>query len=197
MNQLPRVIKNPLIGDTVTFIKTAEETNGAYTVVEVELAPNGGNGMHYHLDFDEMFEVVDGVLGIQLGKEIMHLQPGQSAVAVRKAVHRFFNPSTMHPVKFLCTITPAMQFEQMLRIAYGLANDGLTNKKGMPSILPLSIMFQKGGTYLPNMPAGMQRAMFNFIARIARRRGVDKALEKYYNLGRYNNPLYEILNKRH
>ncbi len=182
MNQLPRVIKNPLIGDTVTFVKTSEETNGAYPLVEVELAPGGGNGMHYHIDFDETFEVVDGVLGIQLGKELMHLQPGQSAVAVRNAVHRFFNPSTTQPVKFLCTITPAMQFEQMLRIAYGMANDGLTNKKGMPSILPLSIMFQKGGTYLPSLPCTLQKALFGFIARIAKRRGVDKTLEKYYKL---------------
>ncbi len=180
MNNLPRVIKNPLIGDTVTFVKTAEETGGAYTLVEVELAPNGGNGMHYHIDFDESFEVVEGTLGIQLGKKIIHLQPGQSAVAMRNAVHRFFNPSPSQPVKFLCTITPALQFEQMLRIAYGMANDGLTNKKGMPSILPLSIMFQKGGTYLPNLPTGLQKALFGFIASIAERRGIDKMLEKYY-----------------
>lgn len=180
MKELPRVITNPLIGDTVTFVKTSAETNGAYTLVEVILAPNGGNGMHYHIDFDEAFEVIEGTLGIQLGKQVLHLQPGQSAVAMRNEVHRFYNPSPTEPVKFLCTITPAMQFEQLLRIAYGLANDGLTNKKGMPAILPLSIMFQKGGTYLPNLPTRVQQAIFGFIARIAKRRGVDRALEKYY-----------------
>ena len=182
MNQLPRVIKNPLIGDVVTFVKTAAETNGAYTLVEVELAPNGGNGMHYHIDFDESFEVLEGVLGIQLGKEVMQLKPGQTAVALRNAMHRFFNPSATEPVKFLCTITPAMQFEETLRIAYGLANDGLTNKKGLPALLPLSIIFQKGGTYLPGLPFSIQKGVFDFIARIARRRGVDKALEKYYTV---------------
>jgi quercetin dioxygenase-like cupin family protein len=81
MNTLPRTITNPLIGDTVTFLETSEETNGAYTLVEVTLAAGGGNGLHYHLDFDEEFEVIEGVLGVQCEKEILHLKHGQTAIA--------------------------------------------------------------------------------------------------------------------
>ena len=34
-----RVIENPVIGDRVTFLKTAEETDGEYMLAKVELAP--------------------------------------------------------------------------------------------------------------------------------------------------------------
>lgn len=37
-----RTLENPAIGDRVTFVKTAEETGGAFTGIVVELAPGGG-----------------------------------------------------------------------------------------------------------------------------------------------------------
>jgi hypothetical protein len=41
-----RVFLNPVIGDKATLIKTAEETNGEFTLLEVELVPGGGNALH-------------------------------------------------------------------------------------------------------------------------------------------------------
>ena len=95
-----RVIENPLIKDRVTFLETAAETNGKFTLVQVELAPDGGNELHYHKTFDETFTVVEGVLGIQLGKEIFHLKKGESATAPVGSLHRFFNPSATEKVVF-------------------------------------------------------------------------------------------------
>jgi hypothetical protein len=34
-----RVFENPVFGDKATFLKTADETGGAYTLLEIELAP--------------------------------------------------------------------------------------------------------------------------------------------------------------
>jgi len=49
MNNLSRVIYNPVQQDTAIFIQTLQETNGAYSLIEVEVAPGGGVGLHYHL----------------------------------------------------------------------------------------------------------------------------------------------------
>jgi len=57
---LARTIENPLVQDRVTFLETSDETGGAYEYVEVELAPGGGAGLHYHLAFTEHFEAVIG-----------------------------------------------------------------------------------------------------------------------------------------
>jgi quercetin dioxygenase-like cupin family protein len=34
--------------DYATFLKTSEETGGEYTLVNVEVAPDGGTPPHYH-----------------------------------------------------------------------------------------------------------------------------------------------------
>ncbi|MCF3108225.1 cupin domain-containing protein [Niabella sp. CC-SYL272] len=180
MQPLPRTITHPQVGDTVTFLKTAAETNGTYTLVEVVLLPGGGNDLHYHVDYIEIFEVLEGVLGVQCGKAEQYLNPGDTVTIPKKMVHRFFNKSSRHPVKFRVTIQPARHFEVMLRIAYGLAVDGKTNKKGLPHIWHLAILFQKGESYLPGLPLRIQKSVFGILARIARIKGVHRELYKYY-----------------
>ena len=53
-----RVFENPVIGDRVTFLKSSEETNGAYTLLEIELIAKGGNALHYNRSFSETFTAV-------------------------------------------------------------------------------------------------------------------------------------------
>jgi mannose-6-phosphate isomerase-like protein (cupin superfamily) len=118
-----RVIENPIIKDRVTFVKTTEETNGEYLLFKLEIAPQGGNVMHYHTTFTEKFEVVEGQLNVMLNGEHRVLEAGQSALVPMMAHHRFFSTSDK-PVTAIVEIRPARQFEKSLRIAYGLARDG-------------------------------------------------------------------------
>ncbi|MDX5423431.1 MAG: cupin domain-containing protein [Hymenobacteraceae bacterium] len=181
MNQLQKSIYNPLAKDRVTFLKNAAETSGAYTLVRVELAPKGGNELHFHTTFTEEFEVLEGTLSLELGKEVISLNPGEKATAPRYKLHRFFNQDVSRPCTFLVTIRPARHFEEMLRIAYGLINDGLTNSKGIPkSIWHTALMFDMGESYLPGIPYRIQKWLGAILAKEARRRGRHKELEKYY-----------------
>jgi mannose-6-phosphate isomerase-like protein (cupin superfamily) len=180
MSRLPGTIRHPLVGDEVTFIKTGEETEGEYCIVKVVLQPGGDTGLHYHTRFEESFEVLQGHLGLQDQQEIIQLAPGEKYTIGKNRRHRFFN-SSKGPVTFLCTITPAGSFEQLLRIAYGLAADGKVTKKGIPkNIWHLALMFQIGESYLPGMPLWLQKKLFGALAAIARWRKADKALLKYY-----------------
>ena len=63
--------------DYATFLQTSEETGGERTLIEIELAPGGGNQPHYHLTYDEHFEVPEGALEVQLGKASRTLRPGE------------------------------------------------------------------------------------------------------------------------
>lgn len=178
---LPRKISSTLGGYAMEFIKTPEETNGQYLEVEVIMKPKGGNDMHYHTTFTEEFIVVEGVLGIQVEKEVVHLHPGEKAIAPLNKLHKFFNPSETTPVRFRVLVKPARFFEATLRIAHGLANDGLCNKKGLPrSIWHLALLFEMGESYAPLLPHKLQTALCSILAGIARWLGKDKALEKYY-----------------
>jgi mannose-6-phosphate isomerase-like protein (cupin superfamily) len=174
-----RVIANPVIGDRVAFLKTAEETEGEYLLLKVELAPHGGNAMHYHLTFTEAFEVLEGWLNIDLGGRHLVLGPSEKALVPIRAHHRFYSTSD-EPVTFTVEIRPARRMEEALRVAYGLARDGKTNAKSVPrNILQLALLYELGESYLAGMPLFLQRALFGSLAKVARWRGVERSFEKY------------------
>ncbi len=133
-NHLDRMrrIYNPIQKDYVTFRETFSDTDGKRTVADVELAPGGGVGIHYHKTYVERFDVTEGELKVQLGKEIVTLTAGQTATAEKNIVHRFFSESDK-VCKFRVTLIPASRgFEESLQIGYGLAADGQCDKKGFP-----------------------------------------------------------------
>lgn len=127
-----RTFENPLIKDKVRILESTSETNGEYLLLEIELAPGGGNNLHYHLNFDEEFTAIEGSLGIEKKHGKIILREGESATAYKQELHRFFNPGK-EPITFQVRLTPGhMGFENGLRIAYGLARDGKTNRNGIP-----------------------------------------------------------------
>lgn len=177
---LERRIHNPVQKDSVTFLKTAAETNGEYTLVEVELAPKGGVGLHYHKTYSEKFECLEGELRVQAGKTTHTLGPGRSVTAQPFVHHRFFNSSGQR-CRFRVELRPASRgFEQSLQVGYGLARDGQTNSKGLPkNRLALAWLFEISES---NLPGWM--SIFEFIlrkqAKKARAMGIDKQLISAY-----------------
>jgi quercetin dioxygenase-like cupin family protein len=177
---MERKIYNPIQKDTVIFLKTAAETNGAYTLVEVELADGGGVGLHYHKTYSEKFDCLEGEVQVQLGKTRHTLKPGETATAKPNINHLFRNRSGK-PCKFRVELRPASRgFEQSLQIGYGLASDGLCKPNGFPKDkLALAWLFDISES---NLPGWM--SVFEFILRAqakkARKKGIGKQLlEKY------------------
>ena len=174
-----RVVENPVIGDRVTFLRTTAETNGEYLLQRMELAPHGGNTMHYHLAFTEEFTVLEGELHVSLNGEERVLQAGERVLVPIRAPHRFYSTSDS-PVVFTNEIRPARQMERATRIVYGLARDGKVNSQSIPrNIWQMALIFEMGESYLVGMPLFLQRAIFGTLARIARWRGVERSFEKY------------------
>lgn len=177
---MERRIYNPIQKDTVTFLKTAADTNGECTLVEVELADGGGVGLHYHKTYAEAFECLEGEVQVQLGKTIHKLQPGQSATAAPNINHLFRNRSGK-PCRFRVELRPASRgFEQSLQIGYGLARDGQCKPNGFPKDkLALAWLFDISES---NLPGWM--SLFEFIlrrqAKKARKKGIDQELTSRY-----------------
>jgi quercetin dioxygenase-like cupin family protein len=182
MSSLNRTIENPLNGERVTFLTTAQETNGAFVKTVVELLPGSqGQPSHYHLTYTETFEVVEGQLDICLGGKKHHrvLRSGESVHVPLNAVHSFWNSST-EPVRFMVEMRPAGHFEEALRAAFGLARDGRMNHKGIPTnIWELALIFELSESFLPGMPRFFQKRIFGLLAKIARWKGYDTRFSKY------------------
>ena len=177
---MERKIYNPIQKDQVIFLKTATDTNGECTLVEVMLADGGGVGLHYHKTYSEKFDCVEGEVQVQLGKKIHALKAGESATADANVNHLFRNRSGK-PAKFLVELRPASRgFELSLQVGYGLANDGLCKSNGFPKDkLALAWLFDISES---NLPGWM--SMFEFIlrkqAKNARQKGIDQRLTEQY-----------------
>ena len=175
-----RVFFNPAINDTATFINTSEEMNGQYSLIEIELYKSDGPPLHYHNAFTEKFEVIEGILYLQVGKEKKILNHGDVVLVPKGVSHRFYNV-TNDKVKFRITLEPGhVGMENFIKIIYSLAEDGLTDKKGKPknfshlaSILVMSDSNAKGMMSLLS-------PVIRMVARRAKKNGTEKwLLDKY------------------
>jgi quercetin dioxygenase-like cupin family protein len=177
---MERKIYNPIQRDQVIFLKTHADTDGEYTLVEVELANGGGVGLHYHKTYAEKFSCLEGEVQVKLGKSLHKLMTGESATAEPMINHLFRNRSGK-PCRFIVELRPASKgFEQSLQIGYGLANDGLCKPNGFPKDkLALAWLFDISES---NLPGWM--SIFEFILRKqskkARIKGIDKQLTERY-----------------
>jgi len=127
---------HPVQKDYTTFLETSEETGGEHTLLEIELAPGGGNTPHYHKTHDEHFEVVEGTLEVLVGKETRVLRPGQKAVAPRNTLHKFRNPGEER-ARFLVELRPASAgFEKATKAGYGLARRSCRCRRDPEEPLP-------------------------------------------------------------
>ena len=91
-DDLPRTIENPLTGERVTFLATAEETGGEYVRIRNETSAGApGVVMHYHLAYTEAFEVLKGSLDVCVGGKQNHLvlAEGDSVFVPLSTAHRF------------------------------------------------------------------------------------------------------------
>jgi mannose-6-phosphate isomerase-like protein (cupin superfamily) len=153
------VIHNSITGETIRFVETAADTDGERVVIDVLVEPNGFvASAHLHPYQTEVFEVTDGELTFKLGKEIVVATAGESVTVGPKTAHQFWNASET-AARFRCTVTPALQFEQLLETMFGLANDGKTNAKGLPNPLRLAVIANNhfDDVRLPFPPAWVQK----------------------------------------
>jgi mannose-6-phosphate isomerase-like protein (cupin superfamily) len=153
-------IENPVTGERITFLATSADTDGEAVVIETVVQPNGFvAAAHVHPSQSERFAVAAGTLGLRVGRKQMALGPGEIATVEPATAHRFWNAGE-GPVRFVCEVRPALQFESLLETMFALAADGKTNRKGMPNPLRLAVI-AKGHfdtVRLPFPPAWLQRA---------------------------------------
>ncbi len=175
-----RRVYNPVQRDAATFLETSEETDGVRTLAELEVAPGGKVTPHYHLTYSERFKVLEGRLTVEIDGVRHQLGPGDEAVAAAGSVHAWSNPGGQRSVAHVELRPGSPGFEKGLRITYGLAADGRVLSNGVPrNPLHTALILEMGQLRLPGAYKVLQRIL-GLLARVARRRGVDRELERRY-----------------
>jgi len=177
-----RTFVNPAINDKATFIKTSKETNGEYSLIEIELGKSEGPPLHYHNAFSETFHVQKGILYVQVGKDKKILNIGDSVIVPAGTTHRFYN-KTNDIVKFDITIKPGHPgMENFIKILYGLSADGLSDNKGKPkNFAHLAVVLVNSDSNAPGWMS-LLSPIIRLVAKRAKKNGTEKwLLDTYCN----------------
>src|SRR4029078_9478635 len=107
------------------------DTDGGAVVVETIVQPGGAvAAAHVHPAQSERFAVAEGTLALKVGRKQFERGAGDFAIVEPETARKFWN-SGDEPVRFVCEIRPALQFESLVETMFALAADGKTNRKGM------------------------------------------------------------------
>jgi mannose-6-phosphate isomerase-like protein (cupin superfamily) len=174
-----QTVENPLTGERLTFLKTSRDTKGEYVVVETLLQPGARvAAAHVHPHQAERFEVIAGTVGMKVGRKRIEAGPGEVVTVEPGVPHKFYNAGE-GDARFLCRVSPALGFEQLIETMFGLAADGKTSKSGMPSPLRLAVIAKHhfDDVRLPVIPHSLQRAALAMGAPLGRALGFRHVYE--------------------
>jgi mannose-6-phosphate isomerase-like protein (cupin superfamily) len=179
------VVWNPLTGEKALLVESAEETAGARIVVDFAVEEGGfvPAGEHIHDICTEHFEVLEGRITFLVNGEERTLGPGEQLTVPPGAAHRWRNAGEGE-VRARLRIEPALRFQEMILVIWGLCADGHTNAEGMPSPL-LGALFAtryRDEIRLRQPPRLVQRILFPPLAALARRRGLEPTIRRYLDL---------------
>ena len=175
-----QTIQNKVTGEQITFLESAKDNGGGRSVLKFKVEPKANTPLHYHNRFDEKFEVLDGVLTVVTGKTKVKLKKDETATAYKTVRHRWIN-ETSDVTEFLVIITPGnLDVENMFKMYCGLANDGQSNKHGIPkNPFVLGLMMELGESRLTGWMT-LISPLLKWLSASARKKGLDKMLYDKY-----------------
>lgn len=173
-------LNNPISGVNVEVLVSTKDSKGELFRIRSTMKANQFNKapFHYHHNFSEYFQVVDGQLNmtIETDKRNIVLKAGESFMIASKCPHTFWNASDK-PVTYIVDVTPAENFEKALRINHALAAAGMASRKGTPSnIFHIAILAQLGNTWFYGVPRWFQVLVFKLLSIIGGVLGITKRL---------------------
>lgn len=167
------IYENRVQGDRFVVREGSEDTGGERLVGDLYIRPGGAvAGKHTHAYITERFKVLAGTVRFHLDGGDRLAQEGEQVEVPPGAVHDWWNVGD-EDAHVLVDIRPATRFELMIQNLYGLANDGKSNARGVPKLLPLALFareFRGEGEFI-RPPRIVQRVLFGALAPLARARG--------------------------
>ncbi len=187
-NRTGNVYVNPVTLERAAVLVSAEDSRGAFTRSEL-WAPPGAHpaAPHVHPGQTEVFEVLEGRLGVRHGTDVGSVGPGERVEVRPGAVHDWWPEGG--PARVLVEVRPAGRFEDAIMTSWGLAAAGRTNARGVPGLLQLALLGEEWDDTLrfASPPRWVQRAAAALLGPLARRRGLRGAypeLEQRILVGR-------------
>ena len=167
------IYENRVQGDRFVVREGGDDTGGERLMGDLYIRSGGAvAAKHVHAYTTERFEVLSGTVRFHVDGREELARPGQQVEVPPGVVHDWWNVGD-DEAHVLVDIRPAQRFELMIQNLYGLANDGKTNARGVPRLLPLALFareFRREGEFV-RPPRIVQRILFALLSPLARARG--------------------------
>jgi quercetin dioxygenase-like cupin family protein len=169
--------------DKVGYVKESCTKNGGVRSVIHGIFTSGAMApMHYHTEFNESFEVLEGELTVWNDGQKTILKSGDKTTVKMNLRHRFKNESDQ-TVKVLITTEPGHEpFEQNIKIMMGLQSDGLIEQlsKMKPKMISVGIILTElSNTNLVGVTGGIFKVLSLFYSKKKTEMRKKELLEKY------------------
>jgi quercetin dioxygenase-like cupin family protein len=154
-------LESPKIGQTITFLRTAGDTDGSELVIEAHMRPGALMPPHRHLHQEETFEVLSGTGTFTVAGRRIVARAGDQVCIPAGVAHRFRNRSS-DEVRVRATLRPALRTEELFEQLFRLGAEGKVNKLGAPNPLTTAAMireFRDEFFYLAHVPVSLQRLL--------------------------------------
>ena len=181
MSKAGDTIENPITGERIVVHVGTEDSGGGLLAVESYVRPGGtAVGEHVHPAIEETFEVVSGRVGFRIDGRESVAKPGERLYVPAGTAHDWWNAGE-EEARVVAEVRPGERFEEMALNLVGLAQDGRTDAKGMPSLLQAAIFAREFADvlYFTRPPLFVQRLMFGALAATARILGYRGSYPKY------------------
>jgi quercetin dioxygenase-like cupin family protein len=175
------LVVNDVTGERVVTLVGTGDGRGDRLAAELRVRPGGAvAGEHRHPTLTERFRVVSGTLEASLDGEPRTLQTGADVTIPPGMVHDWWNAGD-EEARVLVEVTPGRRFEIMVTTLFGLANDGKSNDKGMPSMPQLALIAREFSDVVRFVkpPPAVQTVLFAPLAMIGRARGMKPYYPEY------------------
>ena len=137
----PREIYNAATGETVRFVRTAEETGGELLVLEARwTSPDHVTPAHVHPAMEERWHVLEGVVGFRIDGVESSIGAGETISAEPGAVHTNWNAGR-GPALMRIELRPALRWEEFVRQLFALAGEQLSGMAAERSVTELLTEF--------------------------------------------------------
>jgi quercetin dioxygenase-like cupin family protein len=174
---------NPVTGERAVVRVSPDENGGELMVADLHIRPGGAVvGEHVHPSIEEKFTVLRGQVGFKLAGKTAVAGPGQTLVLPPGVAHDWWNAGSEEALVRV-EIRPGARFQEMVMNIFGLAQDGKTNAKGLPSLLQLSLFAPEFADVVvfTRPPPSVQRVIFGVLGPIARLLGYRGSYPQYVN----------------
>jgi mannose-6-phosphate isomerase-like protein (cupin superfamily) len=177
MAKTGQMIENPVTGQRLLFLTSAQENGGTRWEVEWFVQPHQGKfpPEHLHPTFAERFEILSGTARYRLGGQEYSAQPGETVNIPAGSAH--MNPwnasdEELHMHQVIELARPNLKMlsaaEDFFESLFALARDGKVGKDGLPNLLQFAVLAVAASplAYPAGIPMGAVDILFGGLARL-------------------------------